>query len=59
MYPEARVRAVAIACNTHGKTEAEARLEVERAEELTGLPATDPIRFGAAALAEALLPRCS
>lgn len=54
--PEARVPVVAAACNTHGKTEAEARLDVERAEGLTGLPSTDPIRFGPAKLADALLP---
>ncbi|MEJ2320283.1 MAG: DUF1611 domain-containing protein [Gemmatimonadales bacterium] len=53
--PKERVRVVAIACNTHGKPEAEARREVERAGELTGLPATDPIRFGAGVLAEAVL----
>ncbi len=56
VYPEERARVVAVACNTHGKTEAKARLEVERAEELTGLPATDPIRFGSDELADALLP---
>ncbi len=54
--PSQGVRVVAIACNTHGQTEDEARREVDRAEELTGLPATDPIRFGPAKLADALLP---
>ena len=57
VYPEERARVVAVACNTHGKTETEGRLEIERAEELTDLPATDPIRFGAATLAAALVPR--
>ncbi len=55
VWPEERALVAAIACNTHGRTEDEARLEVERAEELTGLPATDPIRFGSAKLADALL----
>ena len=54
--PEHGVRVVAVACNTHGQTEAEAQLEVERAEELTGVPATDPIRFGPAILADPILP---
>jgi len=54
--PDEPARVVAIACNTYGQTEAEAQLEVERAEKLTGLPATDPIRFGTARLADALLP---
>ena len=53
---EERVRVVAVACNTHGKTEDEARREIGSAEELTGLPATDPIRFGSAKLAEAIQP---
>lgn len=56
VLPEAGVRVVAVACNTHGKPEAEARREVERARELTGLPVTDPIRFGAGELVEAVLP---
>jgi uncharacterized NAD-dependent epimerase/dehydratase family protein len=54
--PEQGARVVAVACNTHGQTDAEVFLEVERAERLTGLPATDPIRFGSAKLADALLP---
>jgi uncharacterized NAD-dependent epimerase/dehydratase family protein len=56
VYPEKRARVVAIACNTLGKTEAEARRQIGSAEELTGLPATDPIRFGSDKLADALLP---
>ncbi len=55
--PEERVRVVAVACNTHGMSEAEARREIRNAEELTGLPATDPIRFSAALLADVILPR--
>ncbi len=54
--PDDAVRVVAIACNTHGRPEVEAQLEIERAVELTGVPATDPIRFGPAILADAILP---
>ena len=54
--PDEPARVVAVACNTHGQTEEEAQREIERAEELTGLPATGPIRFGTARLADALLP---
>lgn len=48
------VSVAAIACNTHGQSEEEARQEIQRAEKLTGLPATDPIRFGASKLADAI-----
>jgi uncharacterized NAD-dependent epimerase/dehydratase family protein len=54
--PDERVPVVALACNTHGQPEAEAKLEVERAADLTGLPTTDPIRFSPAKLLNALLP---
>lgn len=54
--PQERARVVAVACNTHGRPEEEARREIRSAEELTGLPATDPIRFGPSELADALLP---
>ncbi len=53
--PPRPVPVVAVACNTHGQSEVEARREVERAEALTGLPSTDPIRFGPEKLAEAVL----
>ena len=36
-------------------TAAEAREAVRKAEAETGLPATDPVRFGPEALAEAVL----
>lgn len=53
-YPDETVRVVAIALNTDGQPDREARSQVERAEDLTSLPATDPIRYGAAKLADAL-----
>lgn len=37
---------VAISLNTYGLTEEEALNEIEITEKLTGLPTTDPIRFG-------------
>ena len=48
-------RVVGIALNTWGMDEAEARGATLRAATETGLPATDPVRFGAEPLAEALL----
>ncbi|MFQ5679790.1 MAG: DUF1611 domain-containing protein [Gemmatimonadota bacterium] len=53
--PPFESRVVGIACATWDLPEAEARREVARAHELTGLPATDPIRFGAGELADAIL----
>jgi uncharacterized NAD-dependent epimerase/dehydratase family protein len=50
---KARVRAVAL--NTRDLDEAAARAAIEAAEAETGLPADDPVRFGASRLAEALL----
>jgi uncharacterized NAD-dependent epimerase/dehydratase family protein len=52
--PDERVHVVAVACNTYGRPHEEARREIRSAEELTGLPATDPIRFGSAKLADAI-----
>jgi uncharacterized NAD-dependent epimerase/dehydratase family protein len=46
---------VGIALNTFELSEAEARDEIRRAEEETGLPATDCVRFGAGKLIDALL----
>jgi uncharacterized NAD-dependent epimerase/dehydratase family protein len=45
-----------IAVNTHGLDEREARAAVRAAEEETGLPADDPVRFGADRLLDNLLP---
>ena len=56
VWPEERVRVAAVACNTHGRPEEEARQEIRRAAALTVLPATDPIRYGPAKLVEAILP---
>jgi len=47
----------AIALNTYGLTETDARAACEDAARETGLPAADPVRFGAAPLAEALVAR--
>ena len=47
-------RVAGIALNTQGLAEADARAEIEAAARATGLPATDPVRFGAATLALAL-----
>ena len=48
-------RAAAISLNTSKLDEAQAREALAAAEAETGLPAADPIRFGAARLAEAVL----
>lgn len=45
---------VAVACTTYEMEEAPARDAVERARELTGLPASDPVRHGAGPLADAV-----
>ncbi len=46
---------VGIALNTFELSEAEARDEIRRTEDETGLPATDCVRFGAGKLIETLL----
>jgi D-glutamate N-acetyltransferase len=48
-------RVVAVALNTRRLGEAGARAAVEAAEAETGLPADDPVRFGAAKLVDAVL----
>ncbi|HTZ07176.1 MAG TPA: DUF1611 domain-containing protein [Gaiellaceae bacterium] len=48
-------KVVAVALNTRSMTEDEARAAVEAAEAETGLPADDPVRFGAGRLTEAVL----
>src|SRR5262245_57365916 len=50
---EARVACIAL--NTRGLDDDEARSAVESAEEETGLPAGDPVRFGAERLVDALV----
>ncbi|MDA0161146.1 DUF1611 domain-containing protein [Solirubrobacter ginsenosidimutans] len=48
-------RVTAIALNTRGLSDDEARAEIARAVAETGLPATDPVRFGASPILEAVL----
>jgi uncharacterized NAD-dependent epimerase/dehydratase family protein len=48
-----------IALNTFDLEEGAARRAIEDAERETGLPATDPVRFGAAPLVRAIRERCS
>jgi uncharacterized NAD-dependent epimerase/dehydratase family protein len=50
-------KVVCIALNTRNLGEDEARETVRLAEQETGLPASDPVRFGAANLVDALLHR--
>ena len=53
--PAKPARVAAIALNTRNLGEAEARAEIAAAEEETGLPADDPVRFGAGKLVGKLL----
>jgi uncharacterized NAD-dependent epimerase/dehydratase family protein len=53
--PARPARVAAIALNTRELTEPEARAAVESAEAETGLPADDPVRFGAGTLVATLL----
>jgi uncharacterized NAD-dependent epimerase/dehydratase family protein len=48
-------KVVCVALNTRNLSEDDAREAVRAAEEETGLPASDPVRFGAAALVDAIL----
>jgi uncharacterized NAD-dependent epimerase/dehydratase family protein len=52
-------RVAGIALNTRGLGEAEAKREMADAESLTGLPATDPVRFGADKLVSAVVEALS
>jgi uncharacterized NAD-dependent epimerase/dehydratase family protein len=53
--PARPARVAAVALNTRSLDDAEARVAVAAAEEETGLPADDPVRFGAAKLVDAVL----
>ena len=53
--PARRARVVAVALNTRRLDEAGARVALAAAEAETGLPADDPVRFGAAKLVDAVL----
>jgi uncharacterized NAD-dependent epimerase/dehydratase family protein len=53
--PARPARVAAVALNTRALSEDDARAAVSAAEEETGLPADDPVRFGAARLVDAVL----
>jgi len=53
--PARPARVAAVALNTRQLSEGEARAALAEAEEETGLPADDPVRFGAERLTEAVL----
>jgi uncharacterized NAD-dependent epimerase/dehydratase family protein len=55
LAPLRPARVIGISLNTFDLTEEEARAAIIAAEDETGLPATDPVRFGAARLADAIL----
>ncbi len=53
--PARPARVAAVALNTRALGEEEARAAIQATEEETGLPADDPVRFGAAKLVDAVL----
>ncbi|MDQ4081743.1 MAG: DUF1611 domain-containing protein [Actinomycetota bacterium] len=55
--PVRPAKVAAVALNTRTLCDAEARRAIEAAEEETGLPADDPVRFGAGRLVEAVVAR--
>jgi uncharacterized NAD-dependent epimerase/dehydratase family protein len=57
--PARPAKVVALALNTRRLDEDEARSAIDAAEEETGLPADDPVRFGPGRLLDAILPRVS
>jgi len=52
--PQLNSRVIGLSANTYDLTEDEARLQVDEAGRRTGLPSTDPVRFGAEPLADAV-----
>jgi len=52
--PQLNSRVIALSANTYDLSEDEARRVVEEAGRVTGLPSTDPVRFGAEPLAAAV-----
>jgi len=52
--PQLDSRVIALSANTYDLAEDEARRFIEEAGRVTGLPSTDPVRFGAEPLAEAV-----
>lgn len=50
-----RPKTVAVSVNTFGLSDAESAAEVERCARESGLPATDPVRYGAQPLLDAIL----
>jgi uncharacterized NAD-dependent epimerase/dehydratase family protein len=55
--PARPARVAAIALNTRGLSDDDARAAIAAAEAETGLPADDPVRFGAGAILDAVLRR--
>ena len=53
--PARKAKVAAIALNTHGLSDDEARAAIDEAEAETGLVADDPVRFGAGRLVDAVL----
>ena len=53
--PVRPTKVIGICLNTYDLSEAQAQDAVARAADETGLPATDPVRFGSAPLVEAII----
>ena len=53
--PVRPTKVIGICLNTYDMTDAQAREAVERAAAETGLPATDPVRFDATPLVDAII----
>jgi uncharacterized NAD-dependent epimerase/dehydratase family protein len=54
-HPLRPAKTIGVSLNTVEMTDAEARREIDRIAELTGLPTTDPVRFDTTPLVEAVL----